>query len=510
MATLFAGMDAASRTERVRAAMLLYAVPDRAWCDEPAAEGAEGEGAENTAESPLAAALPLVNQVKAALEGGVTCVHLREKTLDDALFLEEELRLSALCHDYNVPLIINDNIGVALACGADGVHVGQDDMPCAEVRALVGPDVIVGVSVHTVAEALAAKDAGADYLGVGAMHPPATKDAADGVTIEELREICATVDIPVVAIGGMNAQTIGELAGTGTDGVACVSAIFAANDIERACCELREKAETIMNTKPQVEGRFESDASSPSAPSTPSPLSAPCRFTAAVFDFDGTLFDSMPAWENASNDFLAQQGRDAEEDLWERFRKLTVEQAAEYIGEHYHLGLTIDEISEGVKQSVRYAYANTIQPKPGVVALIGELRARGVKCAIATASDHDLIESAVTRCGIDDLFEEIFTCDELHTSKREPLIYRTAMERLGGTYENTVIFEDAQHCIETCKADGFIVCAIADSSEEDQAYLARIADCHLDTFAEPAAFWALAEGRESGEGEERGEGEGKE
>lgn len=188
--------------------------------------------------SKLVSKLPLIEQVELALKGGITCLQLREKELDEASFLAEAIEIKKMCEKYHVPFIINDNVNVAIKCGADGVHVGQSDMEVSEVRKLVGDNMIIGVSAHTVQEAKLAEAGGADYLGVGAIYQTTTKQDATYVSLNELKRICNSVKIPVVAIGGMDRNTISKLFGTGVDGVAMVSAIFAADDIEQECKKL--------------------------------------------------------------------------------------------------------------------------------------------------------------------------------------------------------------------------------------------------------------------------------
>ncbi len=182
----------------------------------------------------------LVEAVEAACAGGVTLVQLREKHVTREEYETIARDVKRICDAYDVPLIINDSPEVAVAVGAAGVHVGQEDLEASRVRDIVGPDAIVGVSAASVAEARAAQAASADYLGVGAITPTATKPEAGVLTIDELREIVDCVDIPVVAIGGVNAQTIPSLAGLGLAGYSVVSAIIAAPDIETASHELRE------------------------------------------------------------------------------------------------------------------------------------------------------------------------------------------------------------------------------------------------------------------------------
>lgn len=181
----------------------------------------------------------LEQAVKDACKGGVTLVQLREKHASRLEFVDLAYRVKRICDKYDVPLIINDEPEIAVEVGAAGVHVGQEDLEASRVREIVGPDVIVGVSAATVAEAQAAQRAGADYLGVGGIASTATKPEAGVLTVEELREIVESVDIPVVAIGGVNARTIPGLLGMGLAGYSIVSAIIAADDIEAASRELR-------------------------------------------------------------------------------------------------------------------------------------------------------------------------------------------------------------------------------------------------------------------------------
>lgn len=204
--------------------MRLYAVTDRAWLN--------GE--------------TLATQVEKALKGGATCVQLREKELNDDDFLKEAFEIKALCEKYSVPFFINDNVDIAIKCGADGIHVGQHDMAASNVRAKIGEKMILGVSAQTVEQAVEAEKNGADYLGVGAVFSTSTKLDADSVSHATLRAICDAVSIPVVAIGGISRSNIMELKGTGVDGVALVSAIFASSYIENECRELLILSEKMV------------------------------------------------------------------------------------------------------------------------------------------------------------------------------------------------------------------------------------------------------------------------
>ena len=200
--------------------LLLYAVTDRAWTGKQS----------------------LDEQVEEALQGGVTLVQLREKRLSKEQLIEEARRITALCHRYGVPLIVNDDYEAALAAGADGVHVGIEDAPVAAIRARAGKNFIIGATAKTVEQAQRAEREGADYLGVGAVFPSPTKQSAIRITNEQLREICASVTIPAVAIGGITQKNVASLKGSDMAGIAVVSAIFGADNILAATRLLRERA----------------------------------------------------------------------------------------------------------------------------------------------------------------------------------------------------------------------------------------------------------------------------
>ncbi|MEE3420913.1 MAG: thiamine phosphate synthase [Lachnospiraceae bacterium] len=206
--------------------LLLYAVTDRHWLGEER----------------------LVDQVEMALRGGVTFVQLREKNLDRMAIQEEALQIQKLCREYHVPFVLDDDVELALKINADGVHVGQKDMEAGRARKLLGPDKILGVSAHTVKEALLAEKEGADYLGVGAAFPTGSKDDAEVLSHETLRAICQAVRIPVIAIGGITRDNVTELRGSGIAGVAVISAIFAKPDIEAATADLRSQVLLVSGT----------------------------------------------------------------------------------------------------------------------------------------------------------------------------------------------------------------------------------------------------------------------
>ena len=188
----------------------------------------------------------LYEQVEQALAGGATIVQLREKELEEVAFAKEASIIKRLCHQYGVPLIINDNLSVALQSGADGIHVGLNDMPIDEIRRKTSSDFIIGATAKTVSQAQTAQRLGADYLGVGAVFPSSTKSDAVRITKEQLKEISTSVTIPIVAIGGITLENAHTLNDSGTSGIAVVSSLFGAENIKKAAEDLRKTSETII------------------------------------------------------------------------------------------------------------------------------------------------------------------------------------------------------------------------------------------------------------------------
>ena len=211
--------------DEIRRAMLLYAITDRSWLK-------QGE--------------TLTDVCREVLENGATFLQIREKDLDEKNFEKEAAELKSLCEKYRVPFVVNDNVQIALDIDADGVHVGQPDIKGRDIRSLIGPDKILGISAGTVEEAIAAEKAGADYIGVGAVFGTSTKKDARNLSIEKLREICGAVAIPAVAIGGIGRRNVRELDGSGASGIAVISAIFGAGEPGKATGELLKLAEEMV------------------------------------------------------------------------------------------------------------------------------------------------------------------------------------------------------------------------------------------------------------------------
>lgn len=211
----------------IRKAMRLYAVTDSSWLR-------EGE--------------TLTEVVREVLKHGATFLQLREKNVEQDTLEKQARELKTLCEAYRVPFVVNDSVEVAMRCNADGVHVGQSDIQGRDIRQMIGPDKILGISAATVEEAVAAEKAGANYIGVGAVFDTSTKKHARTMSLERLRAITKGVKIPVVAIGGIHKGNIGQLCGSGVDGVAVVSAIFAAQDPGKATAQLLALSHTMVDS----------------------------------------------------------------------------------------------------------------------------------------------------------------------------------------------------------------------------------------------------------------------
>lgn len=213
------------------------------------------------------------------------------------------------------------------------------------------------------------------------------------------------------------------------------------------------------------------------------------KIKCAIFDFDGTLFDSMYIWDNVAHTYLRSLGKTPTSTLREDVRALSLYQSACYFKKEYDLSLSINEIVTGVNQIIERYYLYEVLPKAGVVEFLEQLKNSGVTMCIATATDRYLIESALKRCKMEHYFDAIFTCGEVGHGKDEPVIFRKAMESFDADLVETLVFEDALHAVCTAKADGFTVIAVADDSEMRQSEIYTLSDFYIESFENTEAFW---------------------
>ena len=225
------------------------------------------------------------------------------------------------------------------------------------------------------------------------------------------------------------------------------------------------------------------------------------KIKCAIFDFDGTLFDSMFIWESVGEIYLRSLGKEAKASLREDVRALSLYQSACFMREEYDLSLSVEQIMEGINQTVENFYIHEVLPKSGVVDFLERMRKAKIPMCIATASERYQIQAALSRCGMEQYFEAIFTCTEIGHGKDEPAIFQKAMMHFGADRSTTIVFEDAVHAVKTAKADGFMVAAVFDDSEKRQSEIRNLSDCYISDFENTEDFWKFVSGKKDVEKE---------
>jgi thiamine-phosphate diphosphorylase len=445
-------------------ALSLYGVTDRSWLPRPFPRG-----------DSCGAAL-LASAAEECILGGTTMLQLREKNVSRSDMLSIGKAVGDTCRAHNVPFLVDDDADAALALHADGVHVGQSDAEAAEVRHRIRSDMILGVSVQSVGQALRAQAAGADYLGVGAVFPTSTKDDAVAVSRECLAAICDAVTIPVVAIGGIHKETIAQLKELGIAGAAVVSALFAASDRTSAARALASECKSF--TASCTAGlRAERERTDRSAVMQ--------SMKAAVFDMDGTLLDSMPMWQHAAILYLESKHIEPEPDIWNRTKSLDMQQTALYFKQTYKISDSIDIIIEEIDDDIYEQYAHTLNLKDGSREFLESLLSRGIPMVLATSTDLRCAEICLKRLGLDGCFKKLLTCSEYGAGKDKPDIYVEAQRCMGMDTAHTVVFEDALYAGQTAAQAGFPVCAVYDGSTVDNGdwlQLQKVSACSCFSF----------------------------
>ena len=218
------------------------------------------------------------------------------------------------------------------------------------------------------------------------------------------------------------------------------------------------------------------------------------KLKCAIFDFDGTLFDSMHIWENVAEIYLHTLDIVPKPTLRDDVREMCLHQSARYLQENYDLPLSVEQIIEGINRTVEDFYLNQVLPKPGVTSFLEQMQRAEIPMCIATATDRYQIEAALKRCGMAHYFDVIFTCSETGHGKDEPVIFRKAMASFDADRSTTIVFEDAYHAARTAKDDGFVVAAVFDESEKKQKELRELADFYIVDYEDAETFWERLEG----------------
>lgn len=216
------------------------------------------------------------------------------------------------------------------------------------------------------------------------------------------------------------------------------------------------------------------------------------KIKCAIFDFDGTLFDSMFIWDSVGEIYLRSLGKEPSPSIREDVRALSLYQSACFFQKEYNLSLSVEQIMAGINQIIEHYYIHDVLPKPGVIAFLEQMKKAQIQMCIATASDRYQIEAALSRCGMEHYFDVIFTCSEVGHGKDEPVIFQKAMEYFSSNRSATVVFEDAIHAVQTAKGDGFSVVAVFDDSEKRQIEIRNLSDCYIVDFEHTEEFWKFA------------------
>lgn len=407
----------------------LYAITDNRWLD-----GAS-----------------LVNQVEDVLRNGATFLQLRDKECSHAELVAQAKAIKPVAEKYHVPFVVDDDPYVALEADIDGVHIGQSDMDYSKARKILGDDKIIGMTAKTPQQARQAAQLGADYIGTGAVFGSATKTDAVYMPKERLLEVTDSVDIPVVAIGGISLDNMDYLQYTGVSGVALVSAIFAAKDVGAATRELLSKADTLFDYRKKN----------------------------IIFDLDGTLLDSMPYWGSLSAEYAKSKGAELPDDFYEATYTMDLNECGRYFQDVLGIDIDIEVMKKEVLEIMADHYRYDIPMKPGMRRLIRKEHENGSRMCIFTNSDSACAWDAMKRLGIADCISMITTSYEIGINKKDPAGYRKVCELMGFEPKETYIFEDVLHGIKTGIAAGCKVIGVYD--KDSAAHWDEIKELACDT-----------------------------
>jgi thiamine-phosphate pyrophosphorylase len=398
--------------------------------------------------------------IEKAINGGVTLVQLREKDSNGKDFYELGLRVKKITSEYGVPLIINDRVDIALSIGADGVHVGQNDLSCAAVKKIVPENMVVGVSATNLEEAVKAEKDGADYIGVGAIFATGTKTDAGIVSKDELIAICNSVHIPIVLIGGINEKTISEFDGLDISGVAVVSAIIAQPDITLAAINVKKAF--YKSRRKQIQGK-----------------------KWAFFDLDGTLLDSLGVWTNIDNEFFKSRGITLPPDYFEKTMSMSFREAAEYTIKEFKLADTAENLMKEWHFMVFENYRKNIKLKPYVKEYLNMLLANGIHLAIVTSLGEELYMLVLKNNMILDMFEGFYSVNDVGVGKNCGKIYEYALKKCGANPSDVILFEDNAEAAKSGKDIGLLVVGVKDRHNlRQQKRLKQICDYYITDFIE--------------------------
>lgn len=382
--------------------------------------------------------MSLEEQVRLALEGGATFLQLRDKQASHDELVQKAIALKKIAKEFHVPFVVNDDVMAAKEADADGVHIGQSDMAYEKARAILGADKIIGVTAKTVELAKKAQCMGANYIGTGAVFESPTKQDAVRMDKNTLIRIADSVDIPVVAIGGITLDNVNYLKDTGISGVAVVSAIFGDSNIKENTSKLYNKVSKIFDYQTKN----------------------------IIFDLDGTLFDSMPFWGSVSREYAQSKGIHLPDDFNEVTYTMDMNECCHYFQTELKIDIETDILKKEVLKIMERHYAYDIPMKPGMRRLVKKEKEIGSRMCIFTNSDEKCADMACKRMGIRDCFEFITTSYSIGMNKKDPASYQKICELMGFQPNDTIVYEDVLHAIKTAKLAGCKTTAVFDEDSK--------------------------------------------
>lgn len=379
-----------------------------------------------------------IEVVEDVLKNGATFLQLREKNASHEEIVAKALAIKPIAAKYGVPFVINDDVLAAKEADVDGVHIGQSDMDYEMARSILGPDKIIGMTAKTVELAKKAEALGADYIGTGAIFGSTTKTDAKYMPKELLLDITSAINIPVVAIGGINYENMDYLKDTGVDGIAVVSAIFAGENPGINTENLYIKTGEIFNYKKNI-----------------------------IFDCDGTILDSMGYWKNTSVEYAESMNIDLPEDFHDITYSMDINEFIKYC--QTELGIKDDRetILKKTLEIMMNHYKNDIPAKDGMLELIRRESKCNTRMCIFTSSDKECVTAALERFGIDKCIEKVITSYDIPYNKKQPESYITIANMQGYDISETWVYEDVLFGIRSAKTAGFKTCAVYDVNSSE-------------------------------------------
>lgn len=411
----------------------------------------------------------LIAYTETLLQNGVTMLQFRDKNRSRSEARKDAQALSDLCKRYRIPFIVNDDVELAREVNADGVHVGQDDAGCRIARLKLGPDKLIGVSAHNIEEAEKAVADGADYLGCGAVFPSMSKKA-DTMTKDTLRAITDAVEIPVVAIGGINLSNVDQLIDTSIDGIAVISALYRSENPVADCHSLLTKARDITGAE------------------------APSTVSALIVNSDGTLCDTLPAWDKLYPDYLERQGIKAGPDLNRIVQNKTMPETAGYIKHNYSVYDGIVDIIREWEWALYDFYRKEAKRQPGCDAFLQTIKDLNLPLVIATEASKKLADVLLEATELSGYVTAIVSGVDDRYSRTDAAFFQRAAKEVSVDPEGIWAIEDNLAGIRSAQRAGFHAAAIRNyrHSDSDWASLQAEADASFENLKELTEWLKLS------------------